>query len=157
RGLKSMPKARFRRWLGRRGFRIWVSRRLRRLRVPFLAQVPAVVVFVSLAVAFTITLFGVVQLREQDNEAASLRSKILASTLAERLRAGSDADRVIIVESAVRLSGAEILLVRQDGTVLVDGSLGAPSQVGVEQLLIAGMGETTTPNGRCRFAAAPLG
>jgi signal transduction histidine kinase len=152
-----MPKTRLRRWLGRRSSRIWFWRKLRRSRIPFLAQVPAVVVFVGLAVAFTITLFGVVQLREQDDEAASLRSKVLASTLAERLRAGSDADRAIIVERAARRSGAEILLARQDGTVLIDGSLGAPSRVGVEQLLIAGTGETTTANGRSRFAATPLG
>ncbi len=64
---------------------------------------------------------------------------------------------MIVVDRAARRSGAEILLVRQDGEIRVDASLAPPTRDQVIELLVQGSGETSTGLGRTRFRAAPLG
>jgi signal transduction histidine kinase len=100
---------------------------------------------------------GARHLRVQSDEAAALRSKVLSLALAERLRATADVDRAAVVERAARRSGAEVLLVGLDGTVMVDGSLEPPSQDEISRLLVEGEGQTLTRLGRTRYFAAPLG
>jgi signal transduction histidine kinase len=123
---------------------------------PFRVQVPLVVVCVGMSAAVGITLYGVKQLREQSEAAASLRSTVLVQSLKERLQAAAATDRPALLERAAERSGAEILLVRSNGEVVIDSTLGAPSQKGIEQLLVVGQGETVTRAGRARFAAVPL-
>ncbi|MGE0322941.1 MAG: sensor histidine kinase [Polyangiaceae bacterium] len=133
------------------------GRRRRLSRIPFLPFVPAAVLVLSTIVAVSIVLLGVSALKSQSDEAASLRAHILSETLAARLRATSTEDRQHVIERAASRSGAELLLVTQDGVVRVDGSLGAPSPEHVIGLLIEGQGETHTQMGRVRFSATPLG
>lgn len=140
----------------RRQLRAWLGRLARRIQGPFRVQVPLVVVCVGLSAAIGITLYGVKQLREQNEAAAALRGSLLVQTLKERLQAAAASDRPAIVERAAERSGAEILLALSDGEVVIDGTLGAPSQKGVEQLLVVGHGETVTRAGRARFSSAPL-
>ncbi len=115
------------------------------------------VVVVGIAAALIIALVGVSDLRSQSDAASALRTRLLSLTLAERLRATSPEDRSTVVERAASRSGAEVLLVRQDGSIVTDGSLGPPSTPDLVGLLVAGDGETTTELGRTRFAATPLG
>ncbi|MCA9630475.1 MAG: HAMP domain-containing histidine kinase [Myxococcales bacterium] len=134
-----------------------VDGRRRLSRIPFLPFVPAVVLLLSAIVAFSIVAIGVSELKRQSDEAASLRARILSQTLAARIRATSSDDRQHVIERAASRSGAELLLVTQDGYVRVDGSLGAPSSESLIGLLIEGEGETQTQMGRVRFSATPLG
>jgi signal transduction histidine kinase len=131
------------------------GQRLRRL--PLLPLAPAVVVLVAVAAAVLIALLGIHELRAQSDRAAAQRSELLASTLAARLRATQSEDRAIVVDRAARRSGAEVLLVRQDGELLVDGSLGPPARDELIELLVRTTGETTTQLGRTRFQVTPLG
>ena len=129
----------------------------RRPRPSLLTLAPALVVVVGVAVAAAVAWDGVSRLRAQSDRAAALRSEVLALTLAERLRATALEDRSHVVDRAAQRSGAELLIVEQNGRVVVDGSLGAPPQPRLVDLLVAGEGETTTQLGRTRFHAAPLG
>ena len=95
-------------------------------KIPFLILAPAVVLVVGLAAGLALAVLGTVRLKAQSDDAAALRCKLLSLTLAERLRRTSGEDRVVVVERAARRSGAELLLVNADGTVIVDGTQGAP-------------------------------
>ena len=131
--------------------------RRKRRQLPVLLLAPAVVVIVGLAAALAVGLLGVWHLRQQSDAAAELRSRALALTLAERLRATPEGDRPAVLERAARRSGAELLLVRQNGRIEVDAGLHPPSREKLVELLVQGEGETFTGLGRTRFFAAPLG
>jgi signal transduction histidine kinase len=128
----------------------------RQRKIPFLVIAPAVVLIVGLAAGVALAVLGTVRLKTQSDDAASLRCKLLSLTLAERLRRTSGEDRAVVVERAARRSGAELLLVSADGTVVVDGTQGAPPKDRILDLLVAGEGETTTELGRSRFFSAAL-
>jgi signal transduction histidine kinase len=128
----------------------------RRRQVPFLVLAPSLVVVVGVLSAVLMAALGTRELGRQSDQAAALRAKLLASTICERLRASPEEDRAPLVERAARRSGAELLLVEQTGTVLVDGSQGAQSQEQILQLLVRGEGETVTTLGRSRYFAAPV-
>lgn len=118
---------------------------------------PLVVILLGVAVASVIGAQGVWALRAQSDEAAALRSRLLARTLAERLRATSRDYHQRVVERAARRSGAELLLVGQDGSVQADGMLAPLPRGRIVELLVKGSGETDTQLGRTRFFVAPLG
>jgi signal transduction histidine kinase len=128
----------------------------RRRQVPFLVLAPSLVVVVGVLSAVLMAVLGTRELGRQSDEAAALRAKLLAMTMAERLRATPEEDRGVLVERAARRSGAELLLVSQTGGVLVDGTQGAQATSQVVNLLVAGEGETLTKLGRSRFFAAPV-
>ena len=128
----------------------------RQRKIPFLVIAPAVVLIVGLAAGVALAVLGTVRLKTQSDDAAALRCKLLALTLAERLHRTSEEDRPVVVERAARRSGAELLLVRTNGSVLVDGTQGAPPKDRILDLLVASEGETTTELGRSRFFSAAL-
>ncbi len=128
----------------------------RQRKFPFLVIAPAIVIIVGLAAGAAIAVLGTVRLKDQSDDAAALRCKLLSLTLAERLRRTSGEDRAIVVERAARRSGAELLLVSSDGDVIVDGTQGAPRKDQILDLLRVGEGETTTGLGRSRFFSAAL-
>ncbi|HEY1534761.1 MAG TPA: HAMP domain-containing sensor histidine kinase, partial [Polyangiaceae bacterium] len=125
-------------------------------KIPFLVIAPAVVLIVGLAAGLALAVLGTMRLRTQSDDAAALRSKLLSLTLAARLRSTSEEDRGAVLERAARRSGAELLLVSAAGSVIVDGTQGAPPKARILQLLVAGEGETTTQLGRARFFSAAL-
>jgi signal transduction histidine kinase len=61
-----------------------------------------------------------------------------------------------VVGQAARRSATEILLVAQDGQIVVDESFSQPKKAEIVRLLVASTGETRTALGRVRFAARPL-
>ncbi|HEX3777983.1 MAG TPA: HAMP domain-containing sensor histidine kinase [Polyangiaceae bacterium] len=128
----------------------------RQRKIPFLILAPAVVLIVGLAAGVALAALGTVRLKAQSDDAASLRSKLLSLTLAERLRRTDGDDRSVVLERAARRSGAELLLVTTDGQIVVDGTQGAPTKDRILDLLAAGEGETTTELGRSRFFSATL-
>ncbi len=127
-----------------------------RRRLRFLPLAPAAVVILGIATALIVALVGVGHLRSQSRTAAGLRARLLADTLAARLRATELEARGTVVERAARRSGAEILLLRHDGEVIVDASLGAPSRETLRQLMVAGGGDTNTKLGETRYWVTPL-
>lgn len=118
---------------------------------------PSLVVALGVAVAALIALLGFFELRAQVDQAVAFRSKALSTMLAERLRATSAADRPAVIEKAAQRSGAELLLVNQEGGVVVDASLGAPNGRAIVDLLVRGAGEARTRLGRTRFWTTTLG
>ena len=126
-------------------------------KLSFVWLAPSLVAGLGIAVAAIIAWLGVTQLREQSDAATALRAEVLASALSERLRATAAEDRTFVIERASRRCGSELLLVEQDGRIVVDGSLAAPSRAELVRFLVAGVGETQTRLGRTRFHAAPLG
>jgi signal transduction histidine kinase len=128
----------------------------RRRQVPFLVLAPSLVVVVGVLSAVLMAALGTHELGRQSDTAAALRAKLLALTISERLRATPEEDRAPLVERAARRSGAELLLVGQTGSVLVDGTQGVQSRDQIVQLLVHTEGETTTSLGRSRYFAAPV-
>ena len=118
---------------------------------------PAVVVVVGFAVAITVALTGVADLRRASDETASLRAIAIANTLASRLRVTGSEDRLDVVKQAHQGAGADILLTDQYGNIAVDGSVSPPPKSDVVSCLLAGAGEFHTLLGRTRFAVTPLG
>lgn len=129
---------------------------MRRL-LPFQPLAPALVVILGVAVAAILAALGVRQLREQGEAAASLRSELLATSVAERLRATPADQRPLVMERAASRSGAEFLLVDARGTVLVDASLGPPPTAALSRLLLEQAGTTESGLGRVRYSATSLG
>ncbi len=132
--------------------------RLRPLRGgwPLLPLAPAIVVVIGIAAALAIAVLGIDQLERTSDEAAALRAEALAATLAARMRSTALEDRSEVLGRAARRSATEILLVHQDGRVLVNETFGEPAKEQVVALLVAGAGETRISTGRVRFAARPL-
>ncbi len=129
----------------------------RNSRLVFLPLAPVIVIVIGVLVAVLIGLVGTARLRAQSDEAAALRARALSLTLAERLKATAIEDRPAVIEVAARRSGAELALVEQNGSLLIDGTLGAPTRSQLVELLVRGEGATRTQLGPTRFSATPLG
>src|SRR5262245_30718300 len=124
--------------------------------LPFLVLAPALVVMVGVLAAFGITLLGLRELRLQGDDAAALRAELLSATLAARLASATPENRTLLVERARGRSGAEFVLLRVDGKVLLDATQGASSPSNYPTLLRLGEGEITTALGRARFHVSEL-
>lgn len=124
--------------------------------LPLLPFAPLIVVVIGLAAAATIALVGVGQLQRASDDAASLRSRALASTLAARLQKSNKDDREIVVARAARRSSAEILLVEDDGDIVIDQSLEKPDHERVSRMLRDAEGLDEGRVRRSRFAVRSL-
>lgn len=131
--------------------------RFRRLiDLPFTAPLAAIVILCGVVAVVAVAAIGVSQLSQQSDREASLRSRLLALSLVERLVTVPSAARLEMLERAAIRSDAEFLLVNDAGGVVVDAGVQAPSPIGVVQLLEVGQGETQTARGRARFYAARM-
>ncbi|MBN1607851.1 MAG: sensor histidine kinase, partial [Polyangiaceae bacterium] len=128
-----------------------------RRQLPFLVFAPGFVVVLGVLTAVAVGAIGMRDLRTQSDGAASLRARVLSRALGARLQATPNYERAGVIERAARRSGAELLLVKADGRIIVDGSLGAPSRDHIVDLLVEGEGETVTQLGRTRYAVTPMG
>lgn len=115
------------------------------------------VIALGVAVAVVIGAQGVRDVRRQSDEAAELRARLLAQTLAERLRVASDTDYGFVVERAAQRSGAEFVMMRQDGSAVADAMLAPLPRARLLELSRRGQGEFVTKVGRTRFFVARLG
>ena len=108
--------------------------------------------------AIAVTLVGLADLRRTSDDASSLRARVIANTLAARLRVTGSEDRMEVVQGAARGTYADILLIDHYGEVVADASLGPPPRPELVRCLLAGSGVVTSPLlGRTRFAVQPLG
>ena len=122
----------------------------------FLVLAPTLVVVVGLLAALGIGELGLKRLREQGEAAAVRDSELLVKMLAARLGAAAPTDRAALLERAALRSGAEFLLVSEDGQPLVDLTRGVGDRESVLGLIEREVGETKTALGRARFHAARL-
>jgi signal transduction histidine kinase len=125
-------------------------------RWPVLPIAPLLVAIVGVATAVLISLGASAQLQTTSDEAAALRSKALAATLAARVRSAPEERRPALLARAAQRTGASFLLVDQDGTVVTDQSLGSLPHDEVMRLLGRVEGLTETSLGRVRFAASKV-
>jgi signal transduction histidine kinase len=149
--------------------------------LPFLPIVPAIILIVGVAAAAAITRFGVDQLRDESDRSTAVQSRILTLTLGERLRATPhaglmpdvlsrigrsglgkrmrehpDAQFNQVITRAADRSGAEFLLVDENGGIVVDETDGAPPTQTIKALEKHGNGDTPMQHGRAHFYAMPL-
>ena len=137
-----------------------MSKRRRPLRdgLPLLPGAPLLVVVLGVAVALAMTWVGVADLRRTNDEAAALRARVIANTLAARLRVTGSEDRAEVVQGAARGTYADILLIDHYGEVVSDASLRPPPRPELVRCLLAGSGIVHAPLlGRTRYAVQPLG
>ncbi len=132
-------------------------RRAKAGRWPVLPVAPAIVALLALATAALIAMAAAKQLQSTSDDAAALRSKALAATLAARMRFAPVERRAALLTRAGRRTGASFVLVSKDGTMIFDQPLAAMSEEHVARLLAAAEGLTETPRGRARYAAAKVG
>lgn len=110
----------------------------------------------GVAVAVVIGAQGVRDVKRQSDEAAELRARLLAQTLAERLSVASESDHGFVVERAAQRSGAELVVVAEDGSIAADAMLAPLGRDKLVELLGRRQGEFSTKVGRTRFFVAPL-
>ncbi|WP_394826257.1 sensor histidine kinase [Pendulispora albinea] len=118
---------------------------------------PAIVIFVSLAVAIAIGLTGLDHLGRESDDLAAERAELLAKTLGARLPWLTHSGRMEAIQLAARRTQAEILIVETEGGILCDASLGPPPAPMIRKFITAKRGEATTSLGRTRFAVQQLG
>ncbi|MEJ7730074.1 MAG: HAMP domain-containing sensor histidine kinase [Polyangiaceae bacterium] len=124
--------------------------------LPLVPTAPALVLAVGIATAVAIAVLGITPLARISDGASLLRAEVTAVALAARIRSTALEDRSELLGRAARRSGSEVLLVGQDGRVLINESFGAPSAEDVTALLVAGRGTTYTKLGRVSYVARPL-
>ncbi len=112
---------------------------------------------VGLAAAITIALLGASQIRETSDAEAQLRASNLATAMAARLRFTALEDRGPIIGEAAQRGDAELILVSQDGQIVVDASLAEVRRDEVVRMLVSSEGVTQVGGRRQRFGAQPLG
>lgn len=123
-------------------------------RWPLLPIAPIIVAAVGIATAAAIAWVALSQLQSSSDQAASSRSRALATVLAARVAATPIAHRPALVAQMSRATGATFLLARPDGFVESDVSpLGRET---VEVLLSDGEGFLSVEGVRQRYAVATL-
>ncbi len=125
-------------------------------RWPILPIAPLIVAVIAIATAATIATVAARQLQRTSDEAAALRSKALAATLAARIRAAPVERRPALLAQSTKITGAQFLVVDKDGNVLVDQNLAGLPRSEVMRLLAQAEGLTHLASGRARFAASSV-
>jgi len=134
-----------------------LQRRLSKLgRWPILPLAPVIVAVIGIATAVTIASVAADQLQRTSDEAAALRCKALAATLAARIRSVPVERRAALLQRTSRRTGAAFLLVDQGGNVLVDHTLAGIAYDRVMDLLSRAEGEAEISMGRVRYAASSV-
>lgn len=123
----------------------------------FLPGLPLIVGVVGLAVAVVIGVVGLDHLRRVAEDRAASQAELLANTLAARILPMAPQQRLDAMQLASRRTGAEFLVVRADGDVVFDASLGATDRVKLRGVIVERRGSAETAVGRTRFATAGLG
>lgn len=117
----------------------------------------AVAIVLSVAVAIAIGWVGMNRLERDASDQAAFRAGLLASAVSARLGELTEAGRAEAVQQAERRTGNEFLIVRRDGTVLVDTSHRAPPYKTIARMLDATHGQLRTDLGETEYAVRPIG
>jgi signal transduction histidine kinase len=126
-------------------------------QLPLPPLAPAIVLLAGLAMAALLVISGVGELRRTSDAESRERAETLALVLASRLRSVALEDRAELLAGAARSAGIELLLVSQDGEVVVDETFGNFQTTDVVRMLVDGSGDTTGAAGRSVFSTRSLG
>ncbi len=125
-------------------------------RWPLMPLSPILVTAVALGAALIMVLVGTHQLQVTSDEAAALRSKTLAATLAARLHATPHDHRKALLAHAAGRSGAGFVLVDRSGSVIVDYGLVALDAAALADLAARAEGRAEVRGRRLAFAVSAL-
>jgi len=125
-------------------------------RWPILPIAPMIVAVIGIGTAMVIALVAATQLQRTSDEAAALRGKALAATMAARIRSVPVDRRAELMATATKRTGAAFVLVDQAGNRLVDEHVSELGHADVMRLLDRAEGLTRTPMGRVCFAASSV-
>lgn len=117
---------------------------------PFAPLAPLTVLVLGIAVAVTIGVLGLVQLTRITSDHAQSRAEVLSTIVGERLVQLGPDDRETAIRTAASRTGAEYMLLDEDGRSRVDATLGVPDGT-TTRVLRENDGEATTRLGRTRF------
>lgn len=129
---------------------------MRRRAVPFLIVAPLVVVLLGVGVAAAVAALGVQELRSQREDAAQLRSHLLAVTCAARLEAVTSEHHGPFVQQSARRAGAEFLVVDVESATILESSLAAADASLARRFVDEAQGTLQTELGRTHFTVAPF-
>lgn len=129
---------------------------LRSATWPLRPLAAAVAMFFSIVVAAGIGWVGVHRLDRDASEHSAARAVLLASAVSARLNQLTRAGQEEAVQIAARRTGSEFLVVRPDGTILVDASNGAPPYKTIQHVLDVTHGEVKTGLGLTQYAVRPI-
>lgn len=129
---------------------------LRSATWPLRPLAAAVAMFFSVLVAAGIGWVGVERLDRDATDHATARAALLASSVAARLNELTKAGQVEAVQLAARRTGSEFLVVKSDGSVLVDASNGAPPLKTIQHALDLTHGQVRTGLGLTQYAVRPI-
>ncbi len=124
---------------------------------PLVPLAPAVVIAVGLAVAIAIGVVGVDQLARAADEHAAFQAAVVADTVGARLSKLPSGERLEAMQIALRGTGAELVVVTNDGEIVHNATFGALDEKLVKDVLSAKRGEALTARGRMRFATRAMG
>lgn len=114
------------------------------------------VAVLGVATAVVIAVLGITQLSQTSDAAAAERAEVLAATISARIRNTALEDREEVLARAAQRSATELLLVDQDGLIVINQSYSSPAPKDVVSMLVSGSGKTETAAGRFRFKTQPL-
>jgi len=123
-------------------------------RWPLLPVAPLIVAVVGVATAAAIAVFALSQLQSYSDQAASERSRALATVLAARVAATPISQRSALVAQMSRATGATFILTRPNG--FAESEDPPFERETVEVLLAEGEGFVTVAGVRKRYAVATL-
>jgi signal transduction histidine kinase len=123
---------------------------------PLLPLAPAVVLVLGIAVASVIGAFGESNLVRAGEEHAASLAELLASTLGARVAQLPAGERLEAMQRAARKTGAEFVLLKPDGTVVLNASLGMADRAALQRVVGERTGEAIGDLGKSRFASQPL-
>ena len=127
-----------------------------RSAVPFQIVAPLVVVLLGVAVAAAVAALGVRELRSQREDAAHLRSELLAVTCAARLDAITSEHHGPFVQQSARRAGAEFLVLEVETAAVLESSLATVDAALARRFVEETTGTLETELGLTHFSAAPF-
>ena len=126
-------------------------------KLPLQLAAPALVVMLGLVAAVVVVVLGRNQIRRETDLEAQHRARVIAATLASRLRFTALEDREPLLREVAREANLEVVLAQSDGSAVVDERTHPSTTKQIHEFLVAGDGVIEDEQGRFRFASHPLG
>jgi len=124
---------------------------------PLVALVPAAVGVIGVAVAIAIGAAGLDDMGRASDANAAATAELVAISVGARLAMLTTVGKKEAIQLASRRGGAELVLVSEQGDVVVDAMAAPPTKAFLRGVLNRGRGETRTARGRSRFYVRDLG
>ena len=124
---------------------------------PLVPLAPAAVGIIGVAVAIAIGVAGLDDMARASDANAAAAAELIAISVGARLGALTPLGKKEAIQLASRRGGAELLLVSDQGDVVVDAMAAPPAKAFLKGVLGRGRGEVQTARGRSRFYVRDIG